>query len=350
MPSRDQGSGCLSNLFVLFVLVAGAYFSGTLQPVLRFLMPSERRSAPVERKAESKRQQADPSPSVMNRPTVSLPALATAPGTATGVRFELPFVSGRCYRVSQGNNGQYSHHELSNRYAWDFSMPVGTPVTAAAAGQVIESAGPGAAEGSARSLLLDHGGGIYTLYAHLSQIKVKPGQRVSAGEVIALSGQDAGLLPHLHYGAFTLYPVLTSLPSRFGDDRQDKDEVPRQRQTYCATGIKQRRTNPVTALRANTFARQGIRLSTATPAHVLMVGQSYRLEGQSDRPLAPVYYQVRTTDGELLASDETYSNLQGYFGMNVQVRQGRPGEAITQLIYSDPNRMGSAVSAILAGR
>ena len=47
---------------------------------------------------------------------------------------------------------------------------------------------------------LDHGNGYETSYSHLSKINVRKGQRVSRGEIIALSG-DTGLSlsPHLHY-------------------------------------------------------------------------------------------------------------------------------------------------------
>jgi murein DD-endopeptidase MepM/ murein hydrolase activator NlpD len=47
---------------------------------------------------------------------------------------------------------------------------------------------------------VDHGYGFVTKYAHLSKLKVKPGQKIKRGQVIGLSGntgQSAG--PHLHY-------------------------------------------------------------------------------------------------------------------------------------------------------
>ena len=53
---------------------------------------------------------------------------------------------------------------------------------------------------SGRTILIDHGNGYETLYSHLSKANVRKGQRVSRGDIIALSG-DTGLslAPHLHY-------------------------------------------------------------------------------------------------------------------------------------------------------
>jgi hypothetical protein len=343
MASPKKGSGCLTDLLVFGLLGAAAYYFGWPQWVMQFI----RSPFPTEEvKPRSPAPAHKTPPALPSSPTISLPALTTVP-TKVLTRLQFPFVRGRCYRVNQGNNGLYSHHVLSNRYAWDFSMEVGTPVNAAAAGQVISLPSTGEV---GNSVVLDHGNGIYTIYAHLSKLKVKPGDNVRASQMIALSGQEPGQLPHLHYGAFALYPILTSLPSQLIDDKQDSDHVPRWRETYCATGGLEKRTNPITALRVNSFRTQGIVLRIATPAHVLTIGQSYRVEGQSDRPNALVHYQVRTARGEILTSQATYTDSQGSFGFNVRVNAGQPGEAVSQLLYSDPTRMGSTISAILVAR
>jgi murein DD-endopeptidase MepM/ murein hydrolase activator NlpD len=79
----------------------------------------------------------------------------------------------------------------------DFRASIGTPVHATNSGTVI----------LARSLyfegncvMLDHGQGLVTIYMHLSEFKVKEGEKVAAGQLIALSGgtgRSTG--PHLHF-------------------------------------------------------------------------------------------------------------------------------------------------------
>jgi murein DD-endopeptidase MepM/ murein hydrolase activator NlpD len=50
--------------------------------------------------------------------------------------------------------------------------------------------------------MVDHGIGIYTLYAHLSQIDVKNGDIVERGQLVGLAGATGRVSgPHLHWGA-----------------------------------------------------------------------------------------------------------------------------------------------------
>lgn len=49
-------------------------------------------------------------------------------------------------------------------------------------------------------VLVDHGGGIFSSYSHLSQISVKEGQRIAAGELIGKAGATGRVTaPHLHW-------------------------------------------------------------------------------------------------------------------------------------------------------
>ena len=81
----------------------------------------------------------------------------------------------------------------------DFTAAEGTPVLAANAGvvAVVEDqffAG--------KAIFLDHGFGLYTMYFHLRESLVKPGQRVEEGERIALVGSTGRATgAHLHWGA-----------------------------------------------------------------------------------------------------------------------------------------------------
>ncbi|WP_297058056.1 M23 family metallopeptidase [Thermosulfurimonas sp.] len=82
----------------------------------------------------------------------------------------------------------------------DLAVPEGTPVRAASAGRVILTGDfylPG------RVVLLGHGCGVYTYYAHLSRILVRKGERVRKGQIIALSGATGRTTgPHLHFGVY----------------------------------------------------------------------------------------------------------------------------------------------------
>jgi murein DD-endopeptidase MepM/ murein hydrolase activator NlpD len=79
----------------------------------------------------------------------------------------------------------------------DIDAPLGTPVRAAADGDVIAAT---TATGYGREVVLDHGHGLSTLYGHLSSIAVLSGQHVTRGEVIGYVGQTGRATgPHLHY-------------------------------------------------------------------------------------------------------------------------------------------------------
>ncbi|AZQ32876.1 LysM peptidoglycan-binding domain-containing protein [Streptomyces cyaneochromogenes] len=79
----------------------------------------------------------------------------------------------------------------------DFPVPTGTSVKSVGAGQVV-SAGWGGSFGY--QVVIRHGDGRYTQYAHLSAISVKAGQSVGAGQRIGRSGSTGNSTgPHLHF-------------------------------------------------------------------------------------------------------------------------------------------------------
>lgn len=54
---------------------------------------------------------------------------------------------------------------------------------------------------SGKTIVIDHGGGLFTLFAHLKKTFVKKGQEIKKGQIVALSGATGRITgPHLHYG------------------------------------------------------------------------------------------------------------------------------------------------------
>lgn len=81
----------------------------------------------------------------------------------------------------------------------DLRALMGTPVLAANHGRVVLR---GDFFYSGKSLVLDHGGGLFTMYFHLSELQAEEQALVHKGEVIALSGMSGRVTgPHLHWGA-----------------------------------------------------------------------------------------------------------------------------------------------------
>lgn len=95
----------------------------------------------------------------------------------------------------------------------DVQAPVGTPVRASADGVVKFAQWSGQ---YGRLVVVDHGNGMETWYAHLSRFYAVPGQEIRQGQVIAYSGESGRATgPHLHYEVrvggtpINPYPYLT---------------------------------------------------------------------------------------------------------------------------------------------
>ncbi|MFJ4775624.1 M23 family metallopeptidase [Streptomyces sp. NPDC088762] len=98
-----------------------------------------------------------------------------------------------------GKGGSMWSHKHSGQ---DFAVPTGTPVKAAAAGTVVKAGPNGGGDGPAygNAIVIKHANNTYSQYAHLSKIQVRIGQKVSAGQRIALSGNTGNSSgPHLHF-------------------------------------------------------------------------------------------------------------------------------------------------------
>lgn len=79
----------------------------------------------------------------------------------------------------------------------DVAVPTGTEVRAMTGGRVRFAGAMGA---YGQVVWLEHRGDVLTVYAHLSEIRVRRGESVEAGQVIALSGSSGNATaPHLHF-------------------------------------------------------------------------------------------------------------------------------------------------------
>ena len=97
------------------------------------------------------------------------------------------------------------HGVLTSYYGWrwgrmhegiDLAVASGTPVVSAAAGRVVWAGWMG---GYGNLVVVDHGGGVATAYAHNTSVTVGQGQQVAQGQLIAYSGNTGNSTgPHVH--------------------------------------------------------------------------------------------------------------------------------------------------------
>ncbi|MBW3534370.1 MAG: M23 family metallopeptidase [Gemmatimonadetes bacterium] len=79
----------------------------------------------------------------------------------------------------------------------DIGVPRGTPVRPMAPGRVTYA---GVMSGYGNVVWVDHGGEVVTLYAHLDEIRVRPGEAVDRQAVLGLSGSSGDVTgAHLHF-------------------------------------------------------------------------------------------------------------------------------------------------------
>lgn len=163
--------------------------------------------------------------------------------------YRLPWACGHVYTVTQGNNGDecgiLGNHLGIEEFAWDFGLPLRTPVLAARAGTVTLAEtpsppgsecyqgcpGPGGADleqqtccaaclFSANKVNVQHADGIISSYSHLDEVVVQVGQKVAAGDLLGYSGTSGcSTGPHLHFQIMAGCPhgYCQSLPMRFDD-------------------------------------------------------------------------------------------------------------------------------------
>lgn len=107
-----------------------------------------------------------------------------------------PFGPTRKY-IGVGVDGKECESTSVHR-GYDMAVPTGTPIVAPASGVVILSDPDLYYEGG--SVFLDHGGGLVSVFMHMSRVEVKAGDFVDTGDPLGLSGNTGRTTgPHLHW-------------------------------------------------------------------------------------------------------------------------------------------------------
>jgi Peptidase family M23/Tachylectin len=115
-------------------------------------------------------------------------------GAPVAPEFQMPFPCGETWTGSTRDKHSPSYYSID----WNRSNDIGDPVVASAAGRADVRDAGNASYG--KHIVINHGNGWTTLYAHLSAFSVADGATVRAGQIIGRlgsSGNSSG--PHLHY-------------------------------------------------------------------------------------------------------------------------------------------------------
>ena len=139
----------------------------------------------------------------------------------------IPYQAGEQHPIGQAYGGKFSHNLKGSTYAIDFDMKEGTPVCAARSGIVIFVKDDSNKHGKTSQfqeygnyITIYHEDGTMANYFHLQKngSKVKVGDKITAGQIIALSGNTGWSSgPHLHFQVFfyTTDMDFKSIPTLF---------------------------------------------------------------------------------------------------------------------------------------
>ncbi len=135
---------------------------------------------------------------VVRRTTYSAPSVSNySTGTSSGyVDIGISLINPVSGIITSryGSNDSVRDHSHSGL---DIAAPYGTPIKAAASGTVTYSGNAG--DGFGNYVIISHGNGVTTVYAHCSQLLVSAGQTVSQGDIIAKVGSTGNSTGnHLH--------------------------------------------------------------------------------------------------------------------------------------------------------
>jgi len=155
-----------------------------------------------EQAAQARRQQEAAARSQPSAPSSGSPAVAAAPAPAPAAPAPAAAPparssSGFIRPVPGPQTSGFGPRWGRMHQGIDIGAPTGTPIVAAASGVVVMAGWMG---GYGNAVIIDHGGGIATLYAHQSRIAVSVGQSVGQGQVIGYVGSTGNSTgPHLHF-------------------------------------------------------------------------------------------------------------------------------------------------------
>lgn len=111
--------------------------------------------------------------------------------------YTLPPVTKFIWPVHGRLSSPFGERHGAPHYGIDIAAPMGTPIKSSATGRVIYS---GQEHGYGKLVIVYHGAGYSTIYAHASKLLAKKGDWIKRGQIIALvgsTGRSTG--PHLHY-------------------------------------------------------------------------------------------------------------------------------------------------------
>jgi murein DD-endopeptidase MepM/ murein hydrolase activator NlpD len=127
----------------------------------------------------------------------SRPAPGAGAGSNTGPNLGKVSGSGLIWPASGTVTSGFGSRWGTVHQGIDIAAPTGTPIWAAAAGEVFYA---GEMSGYGNAVMIDHGSGMTTLYGHQSRIASSVGQHVNQGQVIGYVGSTGNSTgPHLHF-------------------------------------------------------------------------------------------------------------------------------------------------------
>ncbi len=278
------------------------------------------------------------------------PELALAPeasrrwddGEVAPLALRLPTPPGIAVRVTQGNDGLFSHRG-PERYAWDFGVELGTPVHAAAGGVVVWVEDGMSAFGpepehrdDANFVVVDHGGGLFSAYVHLAagSARVLPGDVVAAGEILAetgLSGQMTG--PHLHFHIENVWSE--SVPARFATP-EGCTLLPAQDAFVTAWEAPLAAQTALSFAPPDAFSENGVSALEGLPARLFERDEHAAVLGRTtDESASEVWFLVLPPAGGTALFAQRFAVHAGRFTGRLDLRALAPGQYGVALVAGE---------------